>query len=87
MYDEMKTCACEPERIENLTSTMQKTAAIASDVLRLSERLNAHLFGIDCKQRGEELEPKCFADELNKTCGTLLATAEELSKLCSLLGL
>ena len=87
MYDDMKTCACEPERIENLTATMQKTSAIASDIMRLSERLNAHLFGIGGKQRGEELEPKCFADELNKTCCTLLATAEELSKLCSALGL
>lgn len=87
-FGEAKTeCACAPEPMESLTDMMKNTGDIASDVLRLTRRLNEHLFGIDNSCCEKEAEPKCFRDELVRTRCELLATAEELSKICVMLGM
>ena len=80
-------CACVPEPIESLTGMMKTTCAIASDALNLTRRINDHLFGIGNHCCEKEANPKCFRDELAKTKCELLATVEELAKICDMLGI
>ena len=80
-------CTCAPEAIESLTDLMKNTNMIATDVLKMTRRINAHLFGIGNPCCEKEADPKCFRDELVATRCELLATAEELSKICCMLGM
>lgn len=90
MYE--KTCApvpvgeCIPVPVENLTDLMKETNRIAFDVLGMSRRINGHLFGIGNPGEEKKPEPKCFRDELTNANKTLLETAEELSRICCMLG-
>lgn len=77
---------CAPDTIESLTNLMKETSRIASDVLVLSRRINGHLFGISNPCCEKEADPECFRDEVVKTKTELLATAEELSRICEMLG-
>lgn len=82
-----KECACMPEQMLNLTDTVRDTANIAKDVLILARRIDAHLFGGAVTDQTEgEAKSLCLRDDLQKAKTTLLATAEELSKICTLLG-
>lgn len=78
--------ACCAEPMESLTDMMKSTNCIAQDALRMARRINAHLFGIGNPCCEKEAEPKCFRDELVATKCELLATVEELAKICAMLG-
>lgn len=82
----MNDCTCMPEPIESLTDTMKSTRLIAIDALKMVHRINGHLFGIGNPCCEKEAEPRCFRDELVATKCELLAMVEELSKICSMLG-
>ena len=79
-------CANVPEPIEPLAEMMKATCSIASDALHLTRKINEHLFGIGNPCCEKEANPKCFREELVKTKCELLATVEELAKICALLG-
>ena len=72
--------------VANLTDIMKKTNCIAADVLVMSRRINAHLFGIGNPTSEKASDAKCFRDELTNTNKVLLETAEELSRICCMLG-
>ena len=80
-------CTCAPEPIESLTDLMKTTGHIASDALGMARKINGHLFGIGNPCCEKEADPRCFRDDLMKTRCELLATVEELAKMCSMLGL
>lgn len=80
----MESKCAEP--IESLTDMMKGTHIVATDVLKMVRRLNSHLFGIGNPCCEKEADPKCFRDELIATRCELVATAEELSKICCMLG-
>lgn len=84
--ENMNECTCVPETIESMTDIMKSTSMIANDVLAMTRRINSHLFGIGNPLCEKEADPKCFRDDLVKTKCELLATAEELQKMCSMLG-
>lgn len=78
---------CMPTPNGSMTDLLRETSCIATDVLTMSRRINGHLFGVGnsaCEEK--EADPRCFHDELLKQKSTLLRTAEELSKICSQLG-
>lgn len=78
---------CAPAQAEPLTETLKDTNRVAADVLAMSRRINAHLFGPEpnpCCEK--QAEPKCFREELMSARGNLLETAKELSELCVRLG-
>ena len=77
---------CVPEPSESLTDLMKNTNAIAYDVLNMSRRISLHLFGVGHPCCEKEADPKCFHDELVATRCELVATAEELKKICCMLG-
>ena len=81
------TCACPPEPIEPLVEIMQNTRGMAIDILSMTRRINGHLFGIGNHCEEKEAEPKCFRDALVATRRELLATVEELHKICGMLGI
>ena len=78
--------ACAPAPVESLTDMVKETHCIATDVLAMTRRVNGHLFGIGNPCCEKEAESKCFRDELAAIRCELLATAEELSKICVMLG-
>ena len=79
--------ACTPPApIESLTNMVKETNCMAADVLAMTRRINGHLFGIGNPCCEKEADPKCFRDELAAIRCELLATAEELSKICTLIG-
>lgn len=84
--DEEMKCTCAPEPFGSLTDLARSIGVITQDVLGMTRRINGHLFGLGNPCCEKETDPKCFHDELVKTKCELLATAEELSKLCSNLG-
>lgn len=84
--NEPKAGVCAPDPIEPLTEMMKSTSNIASDVLAMTYRIQEHLFGLCNPCCEKEASPKCFRDELVKTKCEILATAEELSRICSMLG-
>lgn len=84
--DEEMKCACAPEPTESLTDLARSISVITRDVLGMTRRINGHLFGLGNSGCEKETDPKCFHDELVKTKCELLATVEELSKLCVKLG-
>jgi hypothetical protein len=65
---------------------MHSTNCTATDILRMVHRINNHLFAIVNPCCEKEVEPNCFREELVATRCELLTAAEELSKICSLLG-
>ena len=86
------TC-CEPRGEEkvtmpmmSMTDLMNEVSDMTADALSMSRRINGHLFGIGNPLCEKEADPRCFRDELEKTRSGLMATIEELSKLCSVLG-
>ena len=89
-YESKCVPTCEPvipaDPMQTLTGAMQKTSAVAEDVLRMAERIHRHLFACDAPIHNQEAEPCCFADEVRKTNILLLATAEELSRIMTSLG-
>ncbi len=70
----------------NMTDMIKEVSAMTADALAISRRINGHLFGVGNPLCEKEENPKCFRDELEKTRCELLATIEELSKICSMLG-
>ena len=82
----MRVVPCANEPLESLSDMMKNTSSVAYDVLAMVRRINGHLFGIGNPCCEKEADPKCFRDELVKTRCELLATAEELSKICAMLG-
>ena len=78
--------ACDPMPVASMTDLMKETSIMAADALKLSRRINAHLFGVGNPLCENEADPKCFRDELDKTHCELMATIEELHKICSMLG-
>ena len=78
--------ACDPMPVANMTDLMKETSIMATDALKLSRRINAHLFGVGNPLCEKEADPKCFREELEKTRCELMATIEELHKICSMLG-
>ena len=82
----MNECTCSPAPLSSLTEMLKQTHCIATDVLKMAYRINDHLFGIGNPLCEKEAEPKCFRDELEKTRCELMATIEELHKICSMLG-
>ena len=89
-YETKCVPVCEPampsDPMQTLTGAMQKTSAVAEDVLRMAERLHRHLFVCDAPIHHQESELCCFADDVKKTGTLLLATAEELSMIMTKLG-
>ena len=81
--DEMK-CATVP--MASMTDLMREVSVMTTDALCISRRINGHLFGIGNPCCEKEADPKCFRDELEKARSELMATVEELSKICSMLG-
>lgn len=81
--DEMK---CAPVPMASMTDLMKEVSAMTADALSMSRRINGHLFGIGNPLCEKEADTKCFRDELEKTRSGLMATIEELSKICSMLG-
>lgn len=76
-----------PAPAEGLTEMMKEASIIAADVLAMSRRINACLFGIGNPCCEKEADPECFRDALAKTRCELMATAEELGKICVALGM
>lgn len=70
----------------SMTDLMNEVSAMTADALSMSRRINSHLFGIGNPLCEKEDDPRCFRDELEKTRRGLLATIEDLSKICSMLG-
>lgn len=89
-YDTCCDTRGEAKRIEvpmaSMTDLMREVSAMTADALGMSRRINLHLFGIGNPTCEKEENPKCFRDELEKTRSGLMATIEELSKICSMLG-
>ena len=77
---------CPSVPMANMTDMMREVNAMTADALVISRKINAHLFGIGNPLCEKEENPKCFRDELEKTRCELMATIEELSKICSMLG-
>ena len=71
----------------SMTDMMRDVSMMAYDALSMSRKINAHLFGIGKPLCEKEADPKCFRDELEKTRCDLMATVEELSKICAMLGM
>lgn len=72
--------------MESMTDLMKEVSAMTADAMSLSRRINNHLFGIGNPLCEKEADPKCFRDELEKTRSGLVATIEDLSKICTMLG-
>ena len=77
---------CAPVPMASMTDLMREVSAMTADALSMSRRINGHLFGIGNPLCEKEENPKCFRDELEKTRCELMATIEELHKICSMLG-
>lgn len=77
---------CGSAPVEPMTDMLKETSHIATDVLEMTRRITSHLFGIGNPCCEKEAEPKCFRDQLVATRCELIATAEELSKIMSMLG-
>ena len=77
---------CDNAAIEDLTCMMKDTRRMAADALNLSRRICVHMFGIGIPCCEKDAEPKCFRDELVNTRIDLIATMEDLSKICCMLG-
>lgn len=77
---------CGDVPMANMTDMMKEVSIMACDALKLSRRINGHLFGIGNPLCEKEADPKCFRDELEKTRCELMATIEELHKICSMVG-
>lgn len=88
MYDEMKTCECAPvEHRSNLTEILQESDCLAADVLKMACQIKNHLFGLDDPANEPKLaEPTCFKEQLIREKTVLLIAAEQLSRICSQLG-
>ncbi len=88
------TCNCDTRGeakfasvpMANMTDLMKEVSIMTVDALRMSRRINGHLFGIGNPIDEKEADPKCFRDELEKTRSGLVETIDELSKICSMLG-
>jgi hypothetical protein len=72
--------------MESMTDLMRGVSAMTADALSMSRRINGHLFGIGNPLCEKDADPRCFRDELEKTRSGLVSTIEELSKICSMLG-
>ena len=70
----------------SMTDLMREVSAMAADAVGMSRKINGHLFGIGNPPCVKEADTKCFRDELEKTRCELVATIEELSKICSMIG-
>ena len=70
----------------SMTDTMREVSLMARDVLQMTRRINAHLFGNGNPLCDKEVDPSCFREELEKTRCELLATIEELHKISSMIG-
>ena len=70
----------------SMTDMMREVSVMTADALCLSRKINGHLFGIGNPLCEKEADPKCFRDELEKTRCELMATIEELHKICAMLG-
>ena len=71
----------------SMTDLMREVCCMAADSLNMARKINGHLFGFGnpiCDEK--EADPKCFRDELEKTRRELVATIEDLSKICAMLG-
>lgn len=89
-----ETCNCDTRGeakcidvpMANMTDMMKEVSVMTADVLALSRKINAHLFGIGNPLCEKETDPRCFRDELEKTRCELVSTIEELHKICAMLG-
>lgn len=70
----------------SMTDMVKEVRFMSTDALSISRQINCHLFGIGNPICEKEADPKCFRDELEKTRCELVATIEELHKICSMLG-
>ena len=79
---------CVPAPNGSMTDLLRENSCVATDILVMTSRINSHLFGIGNPANEEkEAEPRCFHDELLKQRNMLLASADELCKICARLGI
>lgn len=78
-------CTSKPN-IENLTEMMKRNRVMTTDALQMAYRINVHLFGIGSPCCEKEADPKCFRDDLAASNNELVAIIDELSKICTMLG-
>ena len=69
-----------------VTDLLRETSNISDDLLGATRRINLHLFGPQNEKGENRADPKCFRDELERIKYTLLEMAEELNKMCCLIG-
>lgn len=85
--NEMKAAAGhEPMPVEPMTAVLHEVSAMTSDLLNMARRVNGHLFGKGCIPADKETDPACFEEELKAVRMELLALAEEMNKMCCLIG-
>ena len=85
--NEMKAAAGhEPMPVETMTNVLHDVSSMTTDLLNMALRVNGHLFGKGCIPVDKETDPTCFEEELKAVRTELLALAEEMSKMCCLIG-
>jgi hypothetical protein len=77
---------CVDVPMASMTDMMREVRLMSVDALSVSRKIKGHLFGIGNPICEKEADPKCFRDELEKTRCELMATIEELEKICSMIG-
>ena len=88
-YDNMTAIPCEGECLNpaevTLAQTLNKATLMASEILKMANAINQHLFGkepIPIK----EGEPKCFRDALKIHADLIRCVADEMRNICDSLG-
>lgn len=91
-YNENAKCCSvgvTQEPIESLVDLMKGTNEVGIAIRAMAEKINGNLFGVGnsacCDGKNES--PMCFRDALEMHRRTLELAANELSLICSMLGM